>query len=53
MALRQAAWGDQNDWEVWRQLGLETYNWPDSQTLFLSLNSSILSYLTYCCQTLQ
>ena len=26
MALWQAAWGDQNDWEVWRQLGLETYN---------------------------
>jgi len=26
MALWQATWGNQNDWEVWRQLGLETYN---------------------------
>ena len=26
MALWQAAWGNQNDWEVWRQLRLETYN---------------------------
>ena len=26
MALWWAAWGDQNDWEVWWQLGLETYN---------------------------
>jgi hypothetical protein len=25
-ALWQAVWGNQNDWEVWRQLGLETYN---------------------------
>jgi hypothetical protein len=26
LALWQAAWGDQNDWEVWCKLGLESYD---------------------------
>jgi len=26
LSLWQAVWGDQNDWEVWRKLGLESYD---------------------------
>jgi hypothetical protein len=26
LSLWQVVWGDQNDWEVWHKLGLESYD---------------------------